>query len=194
MQNKKIASIAAVTVAGIVAVVMSLNGLQSGSDITYVEVDGELPPFTVDDLSKGAKYVVIGKVISITPTDKVSEEASKTSPIYSDVVIGVQRDLTNQFQDKQISVRIMGGQIGNTVVQAEHTPEFTIGEDVLVFVADKAPHTVWGDNYYVAGLELGKYRLANGNAFGIEHPDGINEEAFISKIQNARIAKIGIIP
>lgn len=181
------------TVAGIVAVMMAFSGIQPNSDITYVEVDGELPPFTVDDLSQRAKHIVIGKVVSITPTDKVSGEALQASPIYSDVVIDVQNDLTNQFKDKQISIRIIGGQIGKTVVQSEHSPEFTVGENVLVFVSDKEPHTIWGDNYYVAGLELGKYKLENGKAFGVEHSDGINEEVFISKIQNAR-AKIGTTP
>lgn len=30
---------------------------------------------------------------------------------------------------------------------------------MLIFVADKEPESIYGDNYYVAGLQHGKYNL-----------------------------------
>lgn len=32
---------------------------------------------------------------------------------------------------------------------------------VLLFIANKEPNTIWGDNYYLAGMKLGKYSLVD---------------------------------
>ncbi|MEM2923778.1 MAG: hypothetical protein QW560_05140 [Candidatus Nitrosocaldus sp.] len=73
-----------------------------------------------------------------------------------------------------------------TVRAEDISPEFSIVERVLLFIADKEPNTIWGDNYYLAGMKLGKYSLVDGKAYGPEYPEGIDENTSIAKIQSAR--------
>lgn len=153
-----------------------------------ITLDGKLPSFTVDDLTTRSKYLIIGTVTNIVSTDPVVDELHTVTKIYSDVTVSVEKDLSGQYSDKQITVRIQGGESNTTRVISEIDPQFSVGQRVLLFVADKEPDTVWGDHYYVAGLKLGKYDLANGKAIGPEYPNGIDELQFISKIKQIKNA------
>lgn len=54
---------------------------------------------------------------------------------------------------------------GNGVVVVDGAPDFKIGEPVFVLVAEKEPGSIYGNNYYVAGMQHGKYSLDEaGNA------------------------------
>ena len=60
--------------------------------------------------------------------------------------------------------RILGGQVDNLKTVSELDATFELNEKVLFFVAGPEPESIWGDSYYVAGLEHGKYKLENGKA------------------------------
>lgn len=154
-----------------------------------VVADMLLQPFTVADLSKRSGYLIIGTVESINPDPK-TYEFDQLKYAFTDVVINVERDLTGKYVGDQISIRLMGGETDEIRMISDMDAEFAVGERVMVFVNEKEPHTVWGDNYYVSGLKLGKYSLVDGKAVGPETPNGMDEAQFIAKIQKARTAGI----
>lgn len=151
-----------------------------------IVADGILQPFSVDDLAKRSQYQIIGQVESITPTSAMTDEKHSVTRVFSDVVIKVEKDLSGRYTNDKISVRIMGGETNTIKMISEMDAEFSVGERVLVFVADKEPKSIWGNNYYIAGLKLGTYDLVDGKAIGPEYPRGIKENQLITKIQQAK--------
>ncbi len=152
------------------------------------QADALLQPFTVDELSKLSRFIIIGTVMDVKPT--ISDEKAALSDdldaLLYDVTMSVEKDLTNQYKNDTIKFRIMGNRdLGSYSKAVEDSQEFTAGERVLVFLADKEPKSIWGDNYYVTGITIGKYTLDEGRAYGV-HYDGILEDELISKIHESR--------
>lgn len=83
------------------------------------------------------------------------------------------------------------GKTETVTVVSDTYPVFTPGERVVVFINDKELHTIWGDNYYVAGAKLGKYKLREGKAYGTEHPSGVDEIEFKEQIKKSIVQSIG---
>lgn len=173
-------------IVGVAALTMNSQTTLVPEEKKTIVADGILQPFSVDDLAKRSQYQIIGQVESITPTSAMTDEKHSVTRVFSDVVIKVEKDLSGRYTNDKISVRIMGGETDTIKMISEMDAEFSVGEKVLVFVADKEPESIWGDNYYVAGLKLGKYGLVNGKAIGPEHPRGIEENQLITKIQQAK--------
>lgn len=77
---------------------------------------------------------------------------------------------------------------GGYTVVSEIYPEFEVGETVFIFVGDKENDSIYGDNYYVAGLQHGKYNLdVDGQATNKDPARDITEERLkeiISAAQN----------
>lgn len=186
-ESKKAISVAIMATIAIVAVVVAIstNAFTQPPSKKVVYVTGELPSLTVDDLAKKAKFIIVGTVAGSSAPIVSIDEVSTTTKAYTDVTINVEKDLKNQYTGNQISIRLQGGETDTVKVISENDPAFTAGERVLVFVNDKEPNTVWGDNYYTAGMTLGKYSLVNGKAVGPEYPNGIDETTFIAKILKA---------
>jgi hypothetical protein len=176
----------------IVVAVFATTGIEFNNSNLIIEgkktivLDGKLPSFTVDDLAKRSKYLIIGTVTDITSTQPIVDELHTVTKIYSDVTVKLENDLTGQYTGNQITVRIQGGETDTVRVISEIDPQFAMGQRVLLFVADKEPDTIWGDHYYVTGLKLGKYDLIHGKAVGPEHPDGIDELQFTAKIKQIK--------
>ncbi|MBS1268836.1 MAG: hypothetical protein MAG458_01570 [Nitrosopumilus sp.] len=191
-KNTKTLSISAII--AIVAIAsVSLTTVDFSSQQTELEtqetivqtISGSMPAYTLEELASGTKYAIIGTVKQITPIAVESERMQQT--IFSDVVVKVKEDLNGLYDQKEISVRIQGGTIDNLQTISEPSAEFEVGEKVLFFVADKEPDSMWGDNYYVAGGYLGKYKLDdNGNAHRDKINDSIGEQDLVSKIKKFR--------
>ncbi len=61
---------------------------------------------------------------------------------------------------RTVTVTVPGGAVGDLAQRVDAAPEFTVGEDVVVFV-QRAPR---GKMLRVNGLAMGKYRVENGQA------------------------------
>jgi len=191
-KNTKTLSISAII--AIVAIAsVSLTTVDFSSQQTELEtqetivqtISGSMPAYTLEELASGTKYAIIGTVKQITPIAVETERMEET--IFSDVVVKVKEDLNDLYDQKEISVRIQGGTVDNLQTISEPSAEFEVGEKALFFVADKEPDSMWGDNYYVAGGYLGKYKLDdNGNAHRDKINDSIGEQDLVSKIKKYR--------
>lgn len=146
--------------------------------------------YSLEDLVETAEFVVIGKVIEVSPL--VPGYLLFFSDGYDrfqfDVTLSVENDLDGKYEQETIQFRIHDSreEFGMGI---EDEQKFEIGERVLVFIGEKEPDSVMGDAYLVHGVTQGKYLLENGLAFGTHFPEGIDENELILEIQNIRNSK-----
>ena len=120
-------------------------------------VRGSAPDYSLEVLSQGATYAISGEVQQIVPTIVTRYN---TEYVFSDVKIEVEEDIFGEYDEKFITVRIQGGQVEDVKTVSHIDASFDEGEHVLVFIAGPAePESIWGDNYYVAGMLTGKYTI-----------------------------------
>lgn len=183
-KNTKILSIPVIVAIVALASVVMITELETQEKVVQV-VSGSMPNYTLEQLSSGTEYAIVGKVKQITPVALTTERMELT--IFSDVVVKVKEDLNGLYDEEEITVRIHGGTVDNLQTISKPSAEFEVGEKVLFFVADKELDSMWGDNYYVAGGYLGKYKLDdNGNASRDKINDSTGKIDLISKIKEYR--------
>ena len=108
---------------------------------------------SLDDLIQGSSLILLGKVVEIKPFYWSTVVDQQT--IVCDVVIQPQRVLYGEAGGS-ITVRTQGGRIGTIAQVVEDQPEFTLGEEVLVFLHPGE------DSFTVTGAMQGKWSAADG--------------------------------
>ena len=158
MQSKiKLSLIAVIAVTAIAGISISMPIFEQSDNVEASEtaiIKGSIPDYSLKELSQGANYAISGEVQRIVSTivTRNNEEY-----VFSDVKIEVEEDLFGEYDEEYITVRIQGGQVGDATTISHIDASFEEGERVLVFVAGPEPESIWGDNYYVAGMLTGKY-------------------------------------
>ncbi len=132
--------------------------------------------FTLDNMSRFARYIVIGTVVDETTNpynvrDKIEE-------YHSGITVNIDTDLTGMYNDKMIHF------VGPS------TNWVKAGDKILVFLADKEPNSVWGDNYYIIGGLYGLFKVIDSKVYGEILPDGLVLEDAIKVIEEARANRI----
>ena len=136
----------------------------SAAALPTVRIGTSLPDYSLQYLAENVPYAIKGNVTDIVKVPPQTDSLGVTD-ILTDVVINVHEDLFDKYTEKTITVRIQGGEAGDALVVVDGSPEFKLGEDVFVLVAERAPGSIYDNSYYVAGEQHGKYNLdANGNA------------------------------
>lgn len=161
MKNKTKFSFMAIIVVAAISTGIFAYGSEIAYDKKTVITQGSLHAFSLEDLSQGAQFAIDGKVKDI---QSVEVQRDGKILVFSDVTLNVNEDLFGQYDQKEITVRIMGGETPNITHISGDDASFDKNEHVLVFVAGPEPDSIWGNNYYVAGLELGKYKVEDGKA------------------------------
>ena len=126
------------------------------------------------ELGERADITLIGSVKEILPSKwntvdgrKPKKAVSEFEPgdvIYTDVVISVDRYVKNPLPTKEVTVRVLGGTVGEDSMKAEDEPSFTPGEKVMLFLGkDDAPATknIGMEHLVVTGLFQGKFTLTD---------------------------------
>lgn len=151
-----------------------------------VLVGTTLPGYTVDLLAAETSFAIKGTVTGLIDVPPVVDEVGIQN-VFTDVVIDVKKDLSGKYTDDTITVRVQGGTIDNTEYVYESSPEFAIGEKVFIFVDEKEPESIYGDNYYVAGLQHGKYNLDDdGKAKNKNSDRNMSEKDLEDKVKKAK--------
>jgi len=109
---------------------------------------GILRDLSLDDLVAGADWIVAGRVVQ-----KESRWNDARDYIYTYVTISVQEYWKNPLTDAEIVVQVPGGIADDITQQVSDTPEFSIGETVVLFLFDQ------DGNKWVYGWEAGKYTV-----------------------------------
>lgn len=153
----------------ITAVVFFVSGLFSGSRALALVVQKD-----VEQLTHEADLILIGKVKSMR-----SQWNSERTLIYTYVTVSISEYVKKRSQvhwwdesmEKEVVVRILGGEVDSLRLMVSGTPEFGEGEEVFLFLRRRMD----GEPFLkVAGLFQGKYTVENGTAknkvLGLEIP------------------------
>ena len=112
---------------------------------------GLMIPQTVQDLSDNSSNIIRGKVLS-----KISMWNDSHDFIYTRVTFQVFENYVAQIKvNNSIEIWIPGGTVNDTTLYVEHSAEFTVGEEVVVFLTEDEI------GYGVTSREQGKYTVSN---------------------------------
>ena len=90
-----------------------------------------------------------------------------TIPNYlqTDIYIAIEEILYGESETDTIAVRVDYGEDETTIVRSDGYPDFTIGEQVLLFLGRDTPEMANGEDYYMlVGLDQGKFNLQENTA------------------------------
>lgn len=153
-------------------------------------IGSALPDYPIEFLAENTPFAIKGKVIDLVDVPIQIDEVG-IGNVLTDVVINVKKDLSGQYTDDTITVRVQGGETDTAKYVHQHAPEFAIGEKVFILVADKEPESIYGDNYYVAGLQHGKYNLdEDGKAKNKDSNKDTSLKSLEDKVKKAKQNKI----
>lgn len=110
---------------------------------------------TMDDLVDRSERIVQGEVVKL----EAKEEQGR---IVTYITLDVQDTLKGPADEQTISFRVLGGRMGDLVTIVHGTPQFSAGEQVLVFleqpVSKKGPKLP----LVVTGMAQGKFSISAG--------------------------------
>jgi hypothetical protein len=118
--------------------------------------------------------VVIAEVVSVLPSrwntingeKPVNNENNLPSTIYTDANVKIVESLKGSLDNATITVRTLGGTVGQDKQQVENQPSYSANENVLIFLKnDNDPRTKdIGDSHFITtGLMQGKISIPESN-------------------------------
>jgi len=137
-------------------------------------VSGVMLEKNLNEIIDESDYIVIASVKDIN-----SIWESDKGTIYTDVTIVVEKAIKENSTEKiqkEITVKMKGGQVGNLRQWVEHESEFASGEKVLLFLNKKNP-------FIVNSHFQGKYTIERDRAINKGLKRNINVNEFINAIQ-----------
>ncbi len=116
---------------------------------------GALIPLSFEALTQKSKHVVTGKVVRMRCYREAVENLGVV--LFTDVTLQVKGQYKGSFREKELTIKVPGGTVGNTRQLWPEAARFAVGELVLVFVCEVKGKLM------MTGWKQGKYRLsANG--------------------------------
>lgn len=145
-----------------------------------IEKDALLAAYSHEDLNKYSDTVVMGTVKEILPPkwntidgklpNKAPDEFDINDLTYTDVTISVDKYLKNPLSSNEVTVRVLGGKVGNDAMVTDEEPSFKPGEKVLLYLTKdnyEATKNISPQHFVVTGHMQGKFELTdNGKAIG----------------------------
>lgn len=106
--------------------------------------------FSRQELAKKSESIVIGKVEDVS-----SRQDAANREIYTYITLSVSESVKGAKGEKTVTIRQLGGSVGNLISAVPGTPSFKTGEEVVVFLTarDKEGYP------WVMGLQQGKYSV-----------------------------------
>jgi len=141
--------------------------------------------FTIQELAKKSDAIVMAKV-----EDQSSRQDASNKEIYTYITVSVLESVKGAKGEKSITIRQLGGSVGNLISAVPGMPSFKNGEEVVLFLSakDRAGYP------WVMGLQQGKYSIVTDES-GLKHvrneldglqmlsPDGSTSESKVSSEQ-----------
>lgn len=159
-----------------------------------IGMSGSLEEYSYDDLNNHADTVIIGKVKEILPPKWNTGQINKSSTekikrgelIYTDIIISVDKYLKNPLSSNEVTVRVVGGTIGNITMTSDIEPNFKPGEEVLLYLSnDTYPYTkdIDSEHFVVTGHVQGKFKLTD-DGKAVRPDKTVSQEELLSTIKN----------
>ena len=106
-------------------------------------------PMNMEEMTDRSQAIVIGRVLALR-----SDWNTDRTRIYTNVMLEVERFLKGDTGSRLMTVRILGGQVGNFRAMVLGAPQFGIGERVLLFCSGSQARIP-----RVLGLSMGKFSI-----------------------------------
>lgn len=109
--------------------IISLLWLVIGQTPTYATI---IIPSTLQSMTEYVDTIVIGQI-------KHAHSYWEGKKIYTDVVVEVEEFVKNSTEETstEITLKLLGGTVGDLTLTIDMSPEFTIGERVMLFLQKK---------------------------------------------------------
>lgn len=112
---------------------------------------GTVRAMNLQEMTERADMIFTGRVLG-----KRAEWNAERTRIYTFVTFEVENYLKGGAGSQVATVRLLGGQVGPYLAHLPGTPQFTVGEDVLLFCAGEQARVP-----SVLGLSLGKFTITS---------------------------------
>lgn len=139
-----------------------------------IKIFGLLVPSTPQDLDNNSMLVIKGTVKEILPPkwntvdgkqpEKSVNDLSPSDLIYIDVIVSVDKYLKKSSFSNEITVRVIGGTIGNVSMTTYYEPSFKVGENVLLYLSNdnySATKSIGSEHLVTTGNFQGKFKLTD---------------------------------
>lgn len=134
---------------------------------------GKMTLYSLEDLVSASDVIAIVEVIDVLPSvwntqngDKPTVNDGLPHTIYTDANVKVVEYLKGASDSTAITIRMIGGKVGQDNQYIENQPSYSTNEKVLVFLKnDNDPRTkdVGNKHMVTAGLAQGKISIPNNN-------------------------------
>ncbi|OPY21020.1 MAG: hypothetical protein A4E24_00847 [Methanomethylovorans sp. PtaU1.Bin093] len=162
---------------------------------TTISISASLAYLNFTELNQRSESIVIGTVKEIlpakwnTPDGKrrgdTIENLGEYDAMYTDVIISVDQYLKNPLEQKEIRVRIQGGEDEVVKMAFGSEPSFKEGEKVLLYVS-KDVSTMFKDfgpeHYLVIGASLGKFTLTD-DGLAVREYEYVDQKELLDAIE-----------
>jgi hypothetical protein len=153
-----------------------LDGVLEGGDVSMSTTN-------IEDVKSQIQYTIRGTVVNIgtleewkdpTPQpEELQKIMGKNVKIPVDIkVTQVKKAKSNLNNGEIITVNVLGHLIGNTLYLNPNSPQFEIGEDVVVHISVDPNDIIEKDFKFVQLGEYGKYSIQDGKAFNAKYSHG----------------------
>ncbi|MBY0011224.1 hypothetical protein [Paenibacillus typhae] len=150
-----------------IAFLVGFISINSLSPNKVVQVSGTIAEKGKVELINDSSLIIYGHVDEVLPSFWSNPEMIKGADvrniIQTDILVNVREAYKGTPYSNQIKVRINKGQVGDTLVLSEGYPDFTSGEEVVLFLSEDDGDLAEPDeNYYVlTGMVQGKFELSS---------------------------------
>lgn len=135
---------------------------------------GMMERYNLDRLISMSDSIIIAEVVSVLPSRWNTQTGEKpvdngnnlSSTIYTDTNVKIIESLKGSLGDTTITIRILGGIVGQDKQYVEDQPSYSVNEKVLIFLKnDSDPRTKdIGNNHFITtGLMQGKISIPASN-------------------------------
>lgn len=192
--NKKILYTSMVL--GVIILIGAVSIMTAGPINITSEGLWEAKMLNISYLAEGSDVIVMGEVKEILPSRWTTADGKRPilldrEKIYTDVIIRVDDYLKNPQPTKEITVRTLGGTVGEDRMINLDEAEFEPNEKVLLLLTTEDPFSkdIGGQHYRVIGWMHGKFKITNNHAIRPkllkEHQDLPLQEV-LKKIQESK--------
>lgn len=143
MKDKKISTF---TFIGILVVIFYIT--PSNSTAQQIE-------FSLKELSINSSDIIIARTISINSYSELDQKR-----IFTDIQLEVSDKIKGQFQKQdQLKLKFYGGTVNGITTIVVGSPQFSVGEQSLLFLFKKQSARTGKDYFVVIGLSQGKFNI-----------------------------------
>jgi len=160
-----------------------------------IPISGTLAYLNFTELNQRSESIVIGTVKEILPSKWNTPDGKRqndsidniggNATMYTDIIITVDKYLKNPLNQKEVRVRIEGGEDEVVGIAVDYEPSFKEGEKVLLYLReDTYPlfNKIGPKHYLVSGYYLGKFTLTD-DGMAVREYEYVDQKELLDAIE-----------